>query len=430
MQELLTRKKWDIKAAYEMRRVKELPNGQTRGWVIDNRNKDDFFEEDPVDKMAGIGPQIKKKLNNIGIYLVKELAYILPEEIEQYVQQDPQNHLNKTQLKSLWKLAREGMLPGQKETIDYRKADNPYQARYGDDWENEIKKVVGMSKFKLIEDFIEEMFEKTADAYKGTIYEDNFMIYHDALSQMTTKETQDWMQEKGYLDRWILPVLGCNDMVEVEVDGKTLRSQRMSRKPPGNQPEMSALDMSLNADTDYSLATHVALTTHLDRKVDPRKFSIATPKDISFAIARLWHPDTGVCPKSHRIIHDIRKTCHAITEIVKHDGKIVPGLANRNGHRNVPEARTQRRYYPRKRVTNGDGPKTLEEMGIHPDAIHVAEEQYRIEREKFLDKLRRDTAIIQNRIEITYPDDESSDDESSDDENDDDNDEEDSDDNE
>ena len=47
----------------------------------------------------------------------------------------------------------------------------------------------------------------------GALYEGKEFFSHDALSLMTAHDTVEWMKEKDYYRYWLLPVLGCNDIV-------------------------------------------------------------------------------------------------------------------------------------------------------------------------------------------------------------------------
>ena len=62
-----------------------------------------------------------------------------------------------------------------------------------------------MSKFVCITDLIRFMMDESEKLMKGSVHEDYFYIVHDALVLMTSKETINWMKEKGYLHRWLLP---------------------------------------------------------------------------------------------------------------------------------------------------------------------------------------------------------------------------------
>ena len=64
---------------------------------------------------------------------------------------------------------------------------------------------------------------------------------------------------------------------------------------------------------------------------------MATPKLGASAYKRVFHPDTGVCPRPDRIIQDVHKVVHACKEIYKAKGVFVPGLAGGRvpGHRHT-----------------------------------------------------------------------------------------------
>ena len=98
------------------------------------------------------------------------------------------------------------------------------------------------------------------------------------------------------------------------------------------------LDNLLNNDIQSSLSLHCAITAHLPED-DKRKFSFLTPSKIVAGIERIYVNNGGNVPSSHRIIHDCRKALSAFASVYKHGGKMVPGLANRNGHRNLAKGR-------------------------------------------------------------------------------------------
>ena len=127
----------------------------------------------------------------------------------------------------------------------------------------------------------------TKEVISGTKYKGQELFFHDALSLMTAKDTVTWMKEKGIYEHWILPEIGCNDLLG---ENKSCYAKR----PVGNSPELMCLDMSLNKDVRECLRMHVSITQHLE-KADPYRFSMSTPKEISRAISRLVHPsDSGV----------------------------------------------------------------------------------------------------------------------------------------
>ena len=170
--------------------------------------------------------------------------------------------------------------------------------------------------------------EETKKAYKGTKYEETYLFYHYALSQMTDNETIEWMRAEGLLHRWIRPVLGLND--SITVGEKT--SDNYAGRPVGNCAEAIPLDNSLFRDVRTSMDTHVGMTSVLALD-DPLRFSKATPREIMSTLDRLWDPVTGVTPKPSRIVQDINRLKENFLLIVESHGDIVDGVADRNGHR-------------------------------------------------------------------------------------------------
>ena len=49
------------------------------------------------------------------------------------------------------------------------------------------------------------MFSESAKVFKGTTHEEDWAIYHDALSLFTATEAMQYMDRKGYLSHLILP---------------------------------------------------------------------------------------------------------------------------------------------------------------------------------------------------------------------------------
>lgn len=222
-------------------------------------------------------------------------------------------------------------------------------------------------------------FCETVSAYKGTPFEKTYIWAHNALSQMTDNDCKEWMKKKGYWKRWITPVLECNDVITVfdPKKNKIVSSKNYRERPVGDQPELMPLDASLNWDIECSLKMHVLLTAHLDRN-HKHKFRMDTPKEISKAIMKICDPVSGVVPSSKRIIEDCKRVVKSAMTIVKAGGKIVPGLVNRNGHRN--KVKTGRRYYPRKTT---QVIKTMDDLGIFKEVQTIALEYMATESAKF-----------------------------------------------
>ena len=89
-----------------------------------------------------------------------------------------------------------------------QESENPYHSRYGEGWAEKLNSSTAMSKFVCITDLVRFMMNEAEKLMKGSVHEGDVNIVHDALVLMTSKETINWMKEKGYLHHWLLPLNG------------------------------------------------------------------------------------------------------------------------------------------------------------------------------------------------------------------------------
>ena len=122
---------------------------------------------------------------------------------------------------------------------------------------------------------------------KGSVHEDNFFIVHDDLVLMAAKETIEWMKQKNYFHRWLLPMNGLQD------------GTPYAGRPVGNSPEFMPLDNSLNRDILNSLRFHCILRCFLlggevtDKEKRNVQFSFSTPREIARGLKRIWESKMG-----------------------------------------------------------------------------------------------------------------------------------------
>ena len=139
------------------------------------------------------------------------------------------------------------------------------------------------------------------------------------LVLMTAKETINWMKEKGYLHRWLLPLNGLQD------------GTPYAGRPVGNSPEFMPLDNSLNRDILQSLRFHCVLShAFIDGKEtieEERKlcFSFSTPREIARGLKCLWDSKIGT-PSSARIIQDVDMVLKALEIVYREMGLQLKGL--------------------------------------------------------------------------------------------------------
>ena len=256
---------------------------------------DGIYDEDPVTKITGIGNSVKPVLARMGIKTVRQFARLRSSRIAKLTEKRGVTHTKvETWLQDV-KSAHSGAY--QLHVIDHRRAANPYESRYGDEWQTHIRDDIRKSGSVCITDLIEHMCTETAAAYKGTKFEDSWFFYHDALSQLTCKRTREWMQEKDLFKRWLLPVGECN--VGTVYFGR----------PVGNTPEVMCWDCSLNHDVHTTVEFYSSLCRWIpeDHPLYPQRFSKSSTKVMRDSYLCVLDPVTGVCPSSKRIVQDITK---------------------------------------------------------------------------------------------------------------------------
>ncbi len=187
-----------------------------------------------------------------------------------------------------------------------------------------MKKSVTLAAYISVADMIKFMIDESARIMIGTKHEDDWVFYHDALSLMTAKETIEWMREKDYLKRWLLPVN------LLSMDDPALKN--FWGRPIGNSPELMPWDCSLNKDIKDAVMRHVCYTSHLPED-DIRKFSMSTPSRGSKAFRRLLESEEDGFPSSERILQDINKVFLSMERIRLAKGTLIEGVGDRKGRR-------------------------------------------------------------------------------------------------
>jgi hypothetical protein len=245
--------------------------------------------------------------------------------------------------------------------IDHKKAANPYDSLHGETWRSEILTTVALKGSVSIQTMMTHIFITSAAAFVGTKFADSFLVYHDALSQLTAGATKAWMKiqfigARSYFEIWIKPEGGLN--------AGTIFADR----PPGNSPELMPMDSSLNKDCNDCVARHISYCslmapTHPDYN---KRFCRSTPALNHLAFSRVWDvslgPEAGA-PTGIRIVQDCMKFFPAVRAIYEARGICVQGLGTREGHRKTAAAGLNKRGGKRvKGVDKGTG-------WVHPDAV-------------------------------------------------------------
>ena len=144
-------------------------------------------------------------------------------------------------------------LPGSAPPIkDHTLEPHPYQSLYPTTWKTQMAASSTMSTSSNINNLIEHIFMKSKEAFVGTLYENEWYVYHDALSLFTSAKSIEYMKQKGYYKNLILSKNGLNDLV----NGSTSFACRVV----GNHYEMMPLDSHLFQDFKHSIDVHSIVT--------------------------------------------------------------------------------------------------------------------------------------------------------------------------
>mmetsp|Transcript_23 Transcript_23/g.35 ORF Transcript_23/g.35 Transcript_23/m.35 type:complete len:408 (-) Transcript_23:84-1307(-) len=289
-------------------------------WIENLCPQGAVYELESIQSIPKLKGKTAEKLIRHGIVLVKDLKALHSNDQQMKTIAAETHGMSYKRLSDFVKVVTGCCLPGEPPSIvDHRAADNPYQSKYGDSWEYEIDKICMIGSVCVME-LIDFIFIETKHIY-GT----EGMVYHDALSLMTAKESVPYMKDQGYYDWWILPQ---NDLMsESGGVGGSLPSYRGC--PVGNRPESNPLDTSLFSQLHRAVKVHGNISKHLS---DDKKLSLATPSTISSGYKRVWE----IGPQPETIAKDFNKVLDSFLVIAQHEGLAIDGPGDRSGRRHIP----------------------------------------------------------------------------------------------
>ena len=161
---------------------------------------------------------------------------------------------------------------------------------------------------------------------------------------------------------------------------------------PGNHAGGMPWDSTCNKDHDDIVLRHVAATNRLLYS-DPRKFSLRTPKEVSYAYRRIYNNPvvkrdgvplmdiTEGGPPPHRLGHDIMQVPEYWKSVFENEGRNVG--KNADGHRGDDGRREKRKKRGGKRRRRVREDATLESWW-HPDAREAVDSVLRLSQRRFV----------------------------------------------
>ena len=191
---IVTREVYKKKMKEECDRVKML-KGKCLPWYVDPRPDDDVWMADNVKKLKGASGIKGDKLVSAGILTVADMKSKTDQELLTLsLELDGISHKKLVEWRET--ISHPGACPHK--IVDHRLAENPYYSRHGSFWEEEIKKTAFMKQYCCIRELVQHIHDFSNETFKGTVHENDWFFYHDALVTLTVKSTVAWMKQKGY----------------------------------------------------------------------------------------------------------------------------------------------------------------------------------------------------------------------------------------
>ena len=175
------------------------------------------------------------------------------------------------------------------------------------------------TKIASIKEFIVHTIAEGTKAYKGTRRQDTFMLWHDRLSILWEKQTQEWLKRlqcpiEGWTDRtW------ADRFVRIRGEYNDQVNSYYADSLPGDSPELMPLDCHLFSDIKEGVSRNVAYSFFL-KDEDPAKYSLRSPKFVFNAIERTVR---NGCPSNYRVHQDIMRIPDTLRRIREMGGSYI-----------------------------------------------------------------------------------------------------------
>ena len=185
------------------------------------------------------------------------------------------------------------------------------------DWFNQKRRKV--TKICSIQEFVLHLIAEGTRTYQGTCRQDTFMFWHDRLSILWDKTTQEWLR------RLKCPIDGWDDRTWadrfIRIRGKynSQVSKYYADSLPGDSPELMPLDCHLFSDIKEGVARNVAFSFFM-KDDDPDKYSLRTPRLVFDSIERTIK---NGCPSTERIRQDIQRIPETMRRIKEAKGTYI-----------------------------------------------------------------------------------------------------------
>jgi hypothetical protein len=152
----------------------KLLKGNGGKWVVINREQNSKYNMDhPVDYLDLVGDITRKKLKRQGLVtMVQDIKDLSTEQMEAITKLEKVDRIGLPQMLGFQMQAKKAILGRPPEKTDYRKAENPWKARYGQDcWEEKLDQSSHlMLPYCSIKTLVENMVSECTRMFKGTTH--------------------------------------------------------------------------------------------------------------------------------------------------------------------------------------------------------------------------------------------------------------------
>ena len=312
----------DYMAAQE-KAMEEAKNSCNTTWVS-NHQDGRTCPKDGVIHLKSVGDTTAKKMIDHRITTVETIMTNTPDKLSAMTE----DKINASTFRSIYDKNKDNY-NATKKSSDFvtRHKDqlNPYKSKYGREWQTAIRKTKHLRNKENIQNLVRACVQFGERHFAPDNKE--WMICHNSLSMFVAAENCEWMSKEKVQDGWTY-----HDVFLFHKDGLNAGISGYGHHWVGNSLEFMPWECPLFRDLDVSLRYHVALTSKLADN-DPRKFLLATPKQIDSAVHRLLDPqfqgEEGY-PTAARVQGDIRKVLESNKQVVKAQGAIVKGIGDRS----------------------------------------------------------------------------------------------------
>jgi hypothetical protein len=214
------------------------------------------------------------------------------------------------------------------------------------------------SAIRHVKDLIDHMFKESDKMFKGTNRENDYLIFHDALSVFYEAEAQAYMKQSYPSHHARL----------IRIVGTTNIGTVFANRPTGDGPELCrALDSHGFADLEYAVSFSCSLGSVYAMDNPKRQFwNQGTPNQLWGVIDAVW---SQVAPTPDRVVEDIEMLPHVVDKIIEAKGCAVPDLCLRKGRRalSTSDLAQARSTQPQRNPLARDKISTHKPLIIHPD---------------------------------------------------------------